>query len=198
MNVKAWRVKWGLAAVLPALVFTGGVAAADAHGGKAEGGLETDSTGEPAETVVPQAEQPQGQSPGQPEPEAQAQPPAKTAVPQGQQEQRPGTLAPADLSDTTVRQLQEALTQRGYYEGEIDGIYGSRTSEAFLRWKADNGMIADEKVTAQVVKELGLSPGGVTPPNAPQMQGTRPPSQEQSPDTSPQQPRSQPEQEPVR
>ena len=44
---------------------------------------------------------------------------------------------------STVRQIQQKLANWGYYNYEIDGIYGSRTVEAVKKFQRRNGLTAD-------------------------------------------------------
>jgi GH24 family phage-related lysozyme (muramidase) len=42
------------------------------------------------------------------------------------------------LSSDALSELQSHLARLGYYRIAVDGLYGSRTGEAFAQWKADN------------------------------------------------------------
>lgn len=46
-------------------------------------------------------------------------------------------------SGSEVRQIQEKLKRWGYYNGSIDGIYGSRTEAAVKKFQRANGLTAD-------------------------------------------------------
>ena len=73
--------------------------------------------------------------------------------------------ASADLykkgsSGETVSQIQTRLKNWGYYDGAVDGVYGSRT-EAAVRWfQQKNGLSPDGQVGDQTLAALGISPGG--------------------------------------
>ena len=69
----------------------------------------------------------------------------------------------------TVSEIQTRLKNWGYYDGAIDGVYGSRT-EAAVRWfQQKNGLTADGQVGDQTLAALGISPsGGGTAPTASQ------------------------------
>ena len=43
----------------------------------------------------------------------------------------------------TVRQVQRALEDRGYFTGGVDGIYGSRTEAAVRQFQMDQGLVID-------------------------------------------------------
>ena len=60
---------------------------------------------------------------------------------------------------SVVRQIQQKLLNWGYYQGEVDGIYGSRT-EAAVRWfQRKNGLSADGQAGPQTLAALGLPTG---------------------------------------
>lgn len=46
-------------------------------------------------------------------------------------------------SGSEVRQIQEKLKRWGYYNGSVDGIYGSRTEAAVKKFQRANGLTAD-------------------------------------------------------
>lgn len=51
-------------------------------------------------------------------------------------------ISPARASDDTCR-LQERLSERGYFTGEITCTYGDRTYEAVRKFQIDNGLHVD-------------------------------------------------------
>lgn len=59
-------------------------------------------------------------------------------------------------SGETVRQLQQALKDKGYDPGEIDGIFGSRTKQAVLAFQKDNGLAADGIAGPKTLSALGI------------------------------------------
>lgn len=58
-----------------------------------------------------------------------------------------------------VRQVQQALRDRGYYTGNVDGIFGTGTYEAILNFQRDNGLTADGIAGAATLSALGISQG---------------------------------------
>ena len=52
------------------------------------------------------------------------------------------TLQVGDKGDE-VRRLQEELARYGYYEGEIDGVYGNQTRRAVEQFQYQHGLSAD-------------------------------------------------------
>ena len=82
------------------------------------------------------------------------------------------TLQVGDRGDE-VRRLQEELARYGYYEGDIDGVYGNQTRRAVEQFQYQHGLSADGmagRVTLTVLYESGqvrLSPNAVTPAPSP-------------------------------
>ena len=65
-------------------------------------------------------------------------------------------------SGATVTEIQTRLKSWGYYDGAVDGVYGSRT-EAAVRWfQRQNGLAVDGQAGTQTLAALGL-PNGIDP-----------------------------------
>ncbi len=58
-----------------------------------------------------------------------------------------------------VRQIQTVLKQRGYYTGNIDGIFGTNTKKAVTDFQRDNGLKVDGIAGPQTLKALGIASG---------------------------------------
>lgn len=56
-----------------------------------------------------------------------------------------------------VRNIQKVLKEKGYYTGNVDGIFGTRTKNAVISFQKDNGLSADGVVGKQTLKALGLA-----------------------------------------
>ena len=59
-----------------------------------------------------------------------------------------------------VRIIQTKLKNWGYYDGTVDGIFGSGTAEAVRYFQRKNGLTADGIVGPATLKALGMSTGG--------------------------------------
>lgn len=59
-----------------------------------------------------------------------------------------------------VRIIQTKLKNWGYYDGAVDGIFGSDTAEAVRYFQRKNGLTADGIVGPATLKALGMSTGG--------------------------------------
>lgn len=62
-------------------------------------------------------------------------------------------------SGATVTEIQQKLSQWGYYSGSIDGIYGSGTERAVKKFQQKNGLSVDGKVGSATLAALGISEG---------------------------------------
>ena len=65
-------------------------------------------------------------------------------------------------SGETVRQIQEKLLDWGYYSGEVDGIFGSKTEDAVEYFQRKNGLTVDGKVGPATLEALGISGDGTS------------------------------------
>lgn len=71
--------------------------------------------------------------------------------------------AAADLykkgsSGATVTEIQTRLKEWGYYSGEVDGVYGSKTEAAVRYFQSSNGLNVDGQVGNQTLAALGITP----------------------------------------
>lgn len=55
-----------------------------------------------------------------------------------------------------VRRLQERLKEWGYFSGNVDGIFGSATRQAVLKFQRENGIAADGIAGNKTLEQLGL------------------------------------------
>ena len=55
-----------------------------------------------------------------------------------------------------VTQIQSVLKGQGYSNGKIDGIFGTATKNAVVRFQKDNGLTADGVVGTNTLKAMGI------------------------------------------
>jgi N-acetylmuramoyl-L-alanine amidase len=60
-------------------------------------------------------------------------------------------------SGQEVRQIQEKLKRWGYYNGNIDGIYGSQTTAAVKAFQKKNGLSVDGIAGSQTLSAMGIT-----------------------------------------
>lgn len=58
-----------------------------------------------------------------------------------------------------VKTIQTKLKNWGYYTGSVDGIYGSRTTEAIKYFQKSNGLTVDGVAGPATLSKLGMSSG---------------------------------------
>ena len=58
---------------------------------------------------------------------------------------------------SVVTQIQQKLYNWGYYSGSVDGVYGSKTTEAVKYFQRKNGLTADGKCGPKTLAALGIS-----------------------------------------
>lgn len=63
-------------------------------------------------------------------------------------------------SGEQVRVIQDKLKRWGYYDGQVDGIYGSGTRQAVARFQRKNGLAVDGVVGPNTLRALGMSVSG--------------------------------------
>lgn len=59
-----------------------------------------------------------------------------------------------------VSEIQTRLKNWGYYNGDVDGVYGSQTEKAVRWFQQKNGLNADGQVGDQTLAALGMPTGG--------------------------------------
>lgn len=60
-------------------------------------------------------------------------------------------------SGDEVKQIQEKLKRWGYYNGSVDGIYGSKTTEAVKAFQKKNGLTVDGIAGTQTLAAMGIT-----------------------------------------
>ena len=58
-----------------------------------------------------------------------------------------------------VRRIQQKLSQWGYYDGTVDGVYGQGTYEAVVRFQKKNGLAADGVAGSATLEAMGIGSG---------------------------------------
>jgi His-Xaa-Ser repeat protein HxsA len=56
-----------------------------------------------------------------------------------------------------VANVQSALQEQGYYQGDIDGILGPQTRAALADYQQDNGLTVTSAVDEPTLDSLGIS-----------------------------------------
>jgi hypothetical protein len=62
----------------------------------------------------------------------------------------------AEPPDQLIADVQAALQELGYYDGEVDGILGPATQEVLGDYQADNGLYETSAIDQPTLDSLGL------------------------------------------
>jgi hypothetical protein len=65
----------------------------------------------------------------------------------------------APVADTTVQAVQTELTQLGYYNGPVDGIFGPTTRDAVAKYQMDKQLEVTGSLSPDTLQSLGVPPG---------------------------------------
>ena len=66
------------------------------------------------------------------------------------------SLSKYGSSGSEVRSIQTRLTELGYFSGKIDGIFGSQTKNAVVKFQKDYGLTADGIAGSETLKALRI------------------------------------------
>ena len=69
------------------------------------------------------------------------------------------TLSKLGSRGDEVYEIQERLKQWGYYDGDVDGIFGLQTQKAVKKFQEKNGLAADGIAGTLTLQAMGLSAG---------------------------------------
>ncbi|MBI1737915.1 MAG: peptidoglycan-binding protein [Acidobacteria bacterium] len=114
-------------------------------------------------------------------------PPAKTPPPNKQpapatkktskpaKKKAPRPRAQKAPTPDRIREIQAALAQKGFYEGEPNGKWDARSVEAMKKFQGANGLAETGKFDAKSLQKLGLGSevAGAAAPRTP-ANGTKP------------------------
>lgn len=68
-----------------------------------------------------------------------------------------GALSKIGSTGSQVSEIQSRLKKWGYYEGAVDGIFGTATRNAVIKFQKANGLTADGIVGQKTLAALGIS-----------------------------------------
>jgi peptidoglycan hydrolase-like protein with peptidoglycan-binding domain len=70
----------------------------------------------------------------------------------------PHAIVMARLGKQLITELQVALQGHNYYQGDIDGLFGSETQEAIYLLQLDQALPLTGSVNVQLLEWLGIAP----------------------------------------
>jgi len=65
-------------------------------------------------------------------------------------------LCETNVTGDIIRKLQQALNNKGYQAGPVDGIYGARTTQAVRKYQRDSKIPGDGQLTIELVEALKI------------------------------------------
>ncbi len=65
-------------------------------------------------------------------------------------------LCETNVTGDIVRELQQALNNKGYQAGPVDGIYGNRTTQAVRQYQRDSKIPGNGELTIELVEALKI------------------------------------------
>lgn len=68
-------------------------------------------------------------------------------------------LSKIGSTGSEVSQIQSKLKRWGYYNGQVDGIFGTATKNAVIKFQKKNGLTPDGIVGSKTLAALGISGG---------------------------------------
>ena len=69
-------------------------------------------------------------------------------------------LSKIGSSGKEVTEIQTRLKEWGYYSGAVDGIFGTKTRDAVIKFQKANGLVADGIAGSKTLAAIGISSGG--------------------------------------
>ncbi len=66
-------------------------------------------------------------------------------------------LCETNVTGDIIRDLQQALNDKNYKAGPVDGVYGWQTTNAVRKYQSDNSMPGDGQLTIELVEALALN-----------------------------------------
>lgn len=72
------------------------------------------------------------------------------------------------------QQIQQSLADRGFYKGEVNGVWGTDSQDAMKRFQESQNLPDDGKITSKALIGLGLGPTHGTQPDTPPPGATQP------------------------
>lgn len=70
-----------------------------------------------------------------------------------------GALSKMGSTGSEVSEIQSRLKEWGYYNGEVDGIFGTATRNAVIKFQKSNGLTADGIVGSKTLAAIGIGGG---------------------------------------
>jgi peptidoglycan hydrolase-like protein with peptidoglycan-binding domain len=83
--------------------------------------------------------------------------PSPSSPPAMSSQAQPKEMSPETLKTAQVHQLQQALNEKGFSVGAMDGEWGPRTEEALKKFQGSKNMGSSGQLNAETISALGLN-----------------------------------------
>lgn len=87
----------------------------------------------------------------------------------------PAKPAVSPVQREVMREIQTALTERGYYKGDVDGVVGSRTRAAIAAFQSDRGLEPSGKASVGLLTAILSQPAAAVEVPVPSYRSPREP-----------------------
>ncbi|WRS26724.1 spore cortex-lytic enzyme [Oscillospiraceae bacterium MB08-C2-2] len=81
---------------------------------------------------------------------------------QGYQPKTVEVLSKQGSQGNEVQEIQQRLSDWGYYSGQVDGIFGDQTAKAVRRFQQDHGLTADGVAGPKTLEQMGIASSEAT------------------------------------
>ncbi len=71
---------------------------------------------------------------------------------------RPIPVVPPHPDVDRLREIQHAMAEKGYFKGEVNGVWNADSVDAMKRFQTDRNLTPDGKISALSLIGLGLGP----------------------------------------
>jgi peptidoglycan hydrolase-like protein with peptidoglycan-binding domain len=75
--------------------------------------------------------------------------------------------APQQPTPERYKEIQQALADKGYFQGSVDGNWGPESVDALTRFQHEQSLVEDGKLSSLALIALGLGPKRVAVPDTP-------------------------------
>lgn len=77
----------------------------------------------------------------------------------GQAQDLPFGAQQQAIEPQLMARIQQQLKQDGYYDGQVDGLFGASTSRALAEWQQDQGIRPSGQVDARTLAAMDAGTG---------------------------------------
>jgi peptidoglycan hydrolase-like protein with peptidoglycan-binding domain len=74
-----------------------------------------------------------------------------------QQRNEQAAVAPSELNQAQIREIQQALNRHGFDAGNVDGVWGPETREAVENFQAKRNIESDRALNEETLSALGVN-----------------------------------------